>query len=357
MAGSDIVLVTGGAGFIGSHLADRFAGMGRKVRVLDDLSTGRRENLDYLAARHGNRIEAIVGDIRDKETVDRAMRGVRYVLHEAALPSVERSVRDPWTSHEVNVDGTVRLLEAARAEKVERFLLAGSSSIYGDQPELPKRESMPPSPRSPYALGKLAAEQYVRLYAELYGLPALTLRYFNVFGPRQDPGSPYAAVIPLFLQAIRKGEGPIIFGDGLQTRDFTFIDNVVDANLAALECPPPFGQSMNIACGRQTSLLELLDQLCDLLQPGPTPVPAAPLGRCPGLGSGHPACERASGVPAEDLAGRRPPADGGVVRFHLTHRRDLPPESGFLQPESAPDGSRADLAARVTALTHVISMR
>jgi UDP-glucose 4-epimerase len=192
------------------------------------------------------------------------MQGVRHVLHEAALPSVERSVRDPWTSHEVNVDGTVRLLEAARAERVDRFLLAGSSSVYGDQPELPKRETMPPSPRSPYALGKLAAEQYVRLYAELYGLPAFTLRYFNVFGPRQDPGSPYAAVIPLFLQAIRKGEPPVIFGDGQQTRDFTFIDNVVDANIAALDCPPPYGDAMNIACGRQTSLLQLLDGLCDV---------------------------------------------------------------------------------------------
>jgi UDP-glucose 4-epimerase len=238
--------------------------MGRRVRVLDDLSTGRRENLDYLSARHGDRVEVVVGDIRDRETVARAMQGVRHVLHEAALPSVERSVRDPWTSHEVNVDGTVRLLEAARAERVDRFLLAGSSSVYGDQPELPKRETMPPSPRSPYALGKLAAEQYVRLYAELYGLPAFTLRYFNVFGPRQDPGSPYAAVIPLFLQAIRKGEPPVIFGDGQQTRDFTFIDNVVDANIAALDCPPPYGDAMNIACGRQTSLLQLLDGLCDV---------------------------------------------------------------------------------------------
>jgi UDP-glucose 4-epimerase len=264
MAKDQIALITGGAGFIGSHLADRLAGMGRRVRVLDDLSTGRRENLDYLSARHGDRVEVVVGDIRDPETVARAMQGVRHVLHEAALPSVERSVRDPWTSHEVNVDGTVRLLEAARAERVDRFLLAGSSSVYGDQPELPKRETMPPSPRSPYALGKLAAEQYVRLYAELYGLPAFTLRYFNVFGPRQDPGSPYAAVIPLFLQAIRKGEPPVIFGDGQQTRDFTFIDNVVDANIAALDCPPPYGDAMNIACGRQTSLLQLLDGLCDV---------------------------------------------------------------------------------------------
>jgi UDP-glucose 4-epimerase len=258
---NDIALITGGAGFIGSHLADRLAGLGRTVRILDDLSTGQRANLEYLTARHGERIDVLIGDIRDHDVVLRAMKGARHVLHQAALPSVERSVRDPWTSHTVNVDGTMQLLEAARAEGVERFLLAGSSSVYGDQPDLPKRETMTPSPRSPYALGKLAAEQYVRLYAELYGLPAFTLRYFNVFGPRQDPGSPYAAVIPLFIAAIRGGQAPTIYGDGGQTRDFTFIDNVVDANLAALECPPPYGDCMNIACGRQTSLLELLERL------------------------------------------------------------------------------------------------
>lgn len=261
MGKNDIALVTGGAGFIGSHLADRLAGLGRTVRILDDLSTGRRENLEFLTGRHGDRIEVLVGDIRDRAVVSQAMKGARHVLHQAALPSVERSVRDPWTSHTVNVDGTMQLLEAARAEGVQRFLLAGSSSVYGDQPDLPKRETMSPSPRSPYALGKLAAEQYVRLYAELYGLPAFTLRYFNVFGPRQDPGSPYAAVIPLFITAIRGGTPPTIYGDGRQTRDFTFIDNVVDANLAALDSPPPYGDCMNVACGQQTSLLELLERL------------------------------------------------------------------------------------------------
>lgn len=261
MGKNDIALVTGGAGFIGSHLADRLAGLGWTVRILDDLSTGRRENLEFLTGRHGDRVEVLVGDIRDRAAVSQAMKGARHVLHQAALPSVERSVRDPWTSHTVNVDGTMQLLEAARAEGVQRFLLAGSSSVYGDQPDLPKRETMSPSPRSPYALGKLAAEQYVRLYAELYGLPAFTLRYFNVFGPRQDPGSPYAAVIPLFIMAIRSGTPPTIYGDGRQTRDFTFIDNVVDANLAALDSPPPYGDCMNVACGQQTSLLELLERL------------------------------------------------------------------------------------------------
>ncbi|MFB3907855.1 MAG: SDR family oxidoreductase [Candidatus Eisenbacteria bacterium] len=260
----EAVLVTGGAGFIGSHLADRLAGTGRFVRILDDLSTGRRENVERLLGRHPGRIEFLQGDVRSPADVQRAVEGVRAILHQAALPSVERSVKDPWTSHEVNVDGTVRLLEAARGSGVQRFLLAGSSSVYGDQPELPKRETMSPSPRSPYALSKLEAEQHVRLYAELYGLSGVTLRYFNVFGPRQDPGSPYAAVIPLFLRAMLSGEPPTIFGDGLQTRDFTYIDNVVDANLAALEAPELHGEAVNVACGDRISLLDLLGVLGDV---------------------------------------------------------------------------------------------
>jgi nucleoside-diphosphate-sugar epimerase len=257
------VLVTGGAGFIGSHLAERLLRDGRKVRVLDDLSTGRRENVDRLAQEFPDRFEFLEGDIRDRRTVATAMEGVGDVLHEAALPSVERSVRDPWTSHEVNVDGTLRLLEAAREAGVRRFVLAGSSSVYGNQPELPKRETMTPSPQSPYALSKLVAEQYTRLFAELYRLPTITLRYFNVFGPRQDPNSPYAAVIPLFLAAISRGEPPTIFGDGEQTRDFTYIENVVEANLAALSCPAPRGEAVNIACGDRISLLRLLELLGD----------------------------------------------------------------------------------------------
>ncbi len=258
----DTVLVTGGAGFIGSHLALRLAREGRCVRVLDNLSTGRKTNVELVHAEAPDRVDFLEGDIRNPATVAEAMRGVVEVFHQAALPSVERSVRDPWTSHEVNVDGTLRLLEQARTIGVRRFVLAGSSSVYGDQPELPKKEEMEPSPRSPYALSKLAAEQYVRLYAELYGLPGITLRYFNVFGPRQDPNSPYAAVIPLFMQALTRDESPTIFGDGEQTRDFTFIDNVVEANLAALRCPEPKGEAVNVACGVRTSLLRLWDLIC-----------------------------------------------------------------------------------------------
>jgi UDP-glucose 4-epimerase len=257
------VLVTGGAGFIGSHVADRLARDGRQVRILDNLSTGHLRNVEIVRSHEPGRVEFMEGDIRLEKTVEAAVDGVGEIIHLAALPSVERSVKDPWTTHEVNADGTLRLLEAARKAEVRRFVLAGSSSIYGDQPELPKHEGMTPSPRSPYALSKLVAEQYVHLYAELYGLPGVTLRYFNVFGPRQDPNSPYAAVIPLFLRALHQGEPPTIFGDGRQTRDFTYIDNVVEANLAALACAPPRGERVNIACGKQTSVLELLEVLCN----------------------------------------------------------------------------------------------
>lgn len=262
MDSREVILITGGAGFIGSHLADRLAGDGRRVRILDDLSTGSIRTVEALQRQHGDRVEFLRGDVRDPSRVGEAMADVTEVLHQAALPSVERSVQDPWNSHTVNVDGTLRVLEACRGSgRVRRFVLAGSSSVYGDQPELPKRESMRPCPRSPYALGKWIAEEYARLYADLYGLSTMVLRYFNVFGPRQDPGSPYAAVIPLFLRAIHAGEGPVIYGDGLQTRDFTYIDNVVEANRAALAHPKAQGHVVNVACGQQTSLLELLDLL------------------------------------------------------------------------------------------------
>jgi UDP-glucose 4-epimerase len=255
------ILVTGGAGFIGSHVAERLVRDGRRVRILDNLETGHAENVDAVRAAGAERVEFIQGDVRDPGAVERAVQDSAAVLHLAALPSVERSIHDPWTTHEVNVDGTVRLLEAARRFSTQRFVLAGSSSVYGDQPELPKREEMTPAPRSPYALSKLIAESYVRLYAEIFGLEGLTLRYFNVFGPRQDPNSPYAAVIPLFLRALMRREPPVIFGDGHQTRDFTFIENVVEANLAALRVGSASGEAINVACGKQTSLLELLDDL------------------------------------------------------------------------------------------------
>lgn len=270
------VLVTGGAGFIGSHLVERLVADGREVRVLDDLSTGHYENIEPIIRAHPERVTFLQGDVRDPRVVDEAMKGVTEVLHQAALPSVERSVRDPWSTHQVNVDGTLLLLEASRRVGVRRFVLAGSSSVYGDQPELPKTESMRPSPRSPYALTKLVAENYVRLYAELFGLSGLTLRYFNVFGPRQDPASPYAAVIPLFLKAILSGERPTIFGDGHQTRDFTYIEDVVAANIAALRIPEATGQGMNVAGGVQTSLLALAEMLCSITGHKVEPIFAPP---------------------------------------------------------------------------------
>ncbi|NWF91195.1 MAG: SDR family oxidoreductase [Ignavibacteriaceae bacterium] len=272
----ETVLVTGGAGFIGSHLVDGLASSGRAVRILDNLSTGRRQTVEALLARYPDRVAFIEGDVRDAPTVAEAIRGVAAVSHQAALPSVERSVRDPWTTHQVNADGTLILLEACRRAGVERFVLAGSSSVYGDQPELPKRESMPPAPRSPYALSKLVAEQYARLYAELYGMRTVTLRYFNVFGPRQDPESPYAAVIPLFMRALTEGRSPTIYGDGEQTRDFTYVANVVDANLKALDGLGLSGQAINVACGERISLLALLDSLGRLMGREPRPVFAPP---------------------------------------------------------------------------------
>ena len=258
-----VYLVTGGAGFIGSHIAEALVSRGHRVRVLDNFSTGRTDNLSFGKA--ANALTVIEGDVRDGRAVTEAVRGVDAVFHEAALPSVQRSVDDPATTHAVNVEGTVTVLEAVRTLGVPRFIYAGSSSAYGESPTLPKKEEMAPAPLSPYAVSKLVGEYYCQVYARLYGIHAVSLRYFNVFGPRQDPASPYAAVIPLFIEAILDGRAPIIYGDGGQTRDFTYIENVVNANLGALEAPALGGDVLNVATGTRVSLLDMLAMLGKIL--------------------------------------------------------------------------------------------
>lgn len=249
-----LFLVTGGAGFIGSNIVEQLLAHGESVRVLDNFSTGRKENI----AAFVDRIELVEGDLRDLKTVRRAVEGVDYILHQAALPSVPRSILDPISFNEVNVSGTVNLLTAAKDSDVKRVVYASSSSVYGDTPTLPKVEMMKPDPRSPYAATKLAGEYYCQVFHLVYGLEVVTLRYFNIFGPRQDPTSQYAAVIPLFIQAMLKGKSPAIFGDGLQSRDFTFVANVVHANLQAAEAPKAAGGIFNIACGERYTLHELV---------------------------------------------------------------------------------------------------
>jgi UDP-glucose 4-epimerase len=247
-------LVTGGGGFIGSHLVDRLLELGHAVRVLDNFSTGHRANLRRTLAH----IELIEGDLRDPDTVRRAMQSAEIVLHQGALPSVPRSVNDPRTSNAVNVEGTLNVLLAARDAGVRRVVVASSSSVYGDTPTLPKVETMPPTPRSPYAISKLAAEQYTCAFAPLYGLETVALRYFNVFGPRQDPTSQYAGVIALFCTAALHGRPYTLQGDGLQSRDFTYVDNAVQANILAATAPDVAGQVFNIACGQRITLLDMV---------------------------------------------------------------------------------------------------
>lgn len=252
-----IYLVTGGAGFIGSNLTHKILQNGDRVRVLDNLSTGHIENLQDAKGD----LEFIEGDITDAATVNKVAEGVDYILHQAALPSVQRSVENPVASNEVNVSGTMNVLVAARDQKVKRFVMASSSSVYGNTAVLPKVETMAPQPISPYAVSKLAAEKYAMSFHKIYGVPTAAFRYFNVFGPRQDPKSHYAAVIPLFINALLNQESPIVHGDGEQSRDFTFIDNVVHGNLLACECDAASGHAMNIACGDRISLNELLKKL------------------------------------------------------------------------------------------------
>lgn len=255
-------LVTGGAGFIGSNLVRALLEKGFAVRVLDNFATGRHENLEDCK----DQVEICVGDLRDKDALFDAMLGVRCVFHLGALPSVARSVKDPKSTHDVNVTGTLNVLLAARETGTQRVVFSSSSSVYGDTVELPKRESMRPLPLSPYALSKLTGEHYLRIFHALYGLQTFSLRYFNVFGPRQDPASHYAAVIPLFIDALQSDRSPVIFGDGEQTRDFTYVDNVVAGNLACMEAPPEAaGEVYNLACGTRTSINELYRLLAEAL--------------------------------------------------------------------------------------------
>jgi nucleoside-diphosphate-sugar epimerase len=250
----DQYLVTGGAGFIGSHLCEELVRRGDRVRVVDSLITGKRENLAHLPE-----VEFLPGDLAHPEVATRAVQGVDYILHQAAIPSVPRSVSDPVTSNRANIDASLNLLVAARDAGVRRVVYAGSSSVYGNSPTLPKVETMPTAPLSPYALQKLVAEQYCQMFTALYGLETVTIRYFNVFGPRQDPSSPYSGVISLFISALCEGRRPTIYGDGEQTRDFTYVGNVVDGVLRACNAPTASGEVINVATAHRISLKQLFE--------------------------------------------------------------------------------------------------
>ena len=255
-------LVTGGAGFIGSNIVSKLLNEGFKVRVIDNFSTGKRENIKIFV----NDIELIEGDIRSLGTVEKAVKGVDYILHQAALPSVPRSISDPITTHEINTNGTLNLLDAATKNNIKRFVMASSSSIYGDIPELPKNENMTPNPLSPYAVSKLAGEHYCMVFNKLYNLPTVCLRYFNVFGPNQDPDSQYSAVIPKFIKAIMNNKSPVIYGDGSTSRDFTFVDNVVNANISACKYEQCIGNIINIATNTGITLNNLVEKINRILK-------------------------------------------------------------------------------------------
>jgi UDP-N-acetylglucosamine/UDP-N-acetyl-alpha-D-glucosaminouronate 4-epimerase len=261
MSLSGIVAVTGGAGFIGSHIAGTVAASGAKVRIIDDLSTGHRENLDELSGD----IEFIEGSVADTALMMRALKDVEVVFHEAAIPSVPRSVEEPEQTHIASVDGTFNLLLTSRQQKVRRVVYAASSSAYGDQPTLPKVEDMAPDPLSPYAVAKLVGEYYCQVFTRVYGLETVSLRYFNVFGPRQDPGSQYSGVVSRFISALCSNQTPVIFGDGEQSRDFTYIDNVVSANLKAATTSKGVGKVINVALGERITLNQLLGELKQLI--------------------------------------------------------------------------------------------
>lgn len=267
-----LYLVTGGAGFIGSHIAEALVKRGARVRVLDNLITGHRHNLAHL----GSHVEFIEGDIRNYEQTRAAVAGVHVVFHEAAIPSVPRSVAEPQLNHDTNVNGTFNVLLAARDAGVKRVVYAASSSAYGETEALPKRETMLPTPLSPYAAAKLFGEYYCQVFTQVYGLETVCLRYFNVFGPRQDPTSQYSGVISKFVTALLAGQVPVIYGDGEQSRDFTYVDNVVDANLRAAEAPGAVGQVMNLGIGQRITLNALLAELQQVLGSKLTPRYEAP---------------------------------------------------------------------------------
>ena len=261
-------LVTGGAGFIGSHLCRRLLADGHAVRVIDDLSSGQRDNLADII----DEVELVVGDLRDEALLDKVLRGVDYALHHAAVASVQTSVERPLFEQEVNAVGTLRFFEAARRAGVGRVVFAASAAAYGNNPTVPKREQMIPEPESPYAISKVMGEYYARVYSQLYGLQVVCLRYFNVFGPRQDPSSPYSGVISIFAERMLKGKAPVIFGDGGQSRDFVYVDNIVEANMRACTSPEAAGRVYNIGCERSVSILELVTALNEILGTALDPV-------------------------------------------------------------------------------------
>jgi nucleoside-diphosphate-sugar epimerase len=268
----DIHLITGGAGFIGSNLADELVRRGRRVRVLDNFLTGKRENLAPLK----DKIDLVEGDIRDLDVCRAAMRGVKVVYHQAALPSVPRSIEDPFTTNEINIRGTLNLLWAASEAKAGRFVFASSSSVYGDEPNLPKVEGVEGRPLSPYAVSKWVGEKYLQTFSLSYGLSTVSLRYFNIFGPRQDPFSQYAAAVPFFITKILKDEPPTIFGDGEQSRDFTYVANVVEANILAGEAPGLAGQAVNVACAERITVNQLTARINALLGRAVAPIHEPP---------------------------------------------------------------------------------
>ncbi len=263
-----LFLVTGGAGFVGSHIVEGLLARGKKVRVIDNFSTGSRKNLEHLLGK----IELIEGDIRKVEDCRRACEGAAVVLHEAAVPSVPKSVVDPETSHTANVDGTFNMLMAAREAGVRRFVYAASSSAYGDVEVSPKHEDIRPQPKSPYAVNKLVGEYYCRTFYECFGLQTVSLRYFNVFGPRQDPKSQYAAAIPAFVTAILQDRRPVVYGDGEQSRDFTFVENVIEANVLAAGAPETHGEVVNVACGASVTINQIIARINELLGKSVEPV-------------------------------------------------------------------------------------